>query len=181
MAEETNLVLLCFDTMAGSCFWAAFFLSCDKFHQFLLDFFFNFWEEEHSWLLLGGDFFSHITVSNNSLFSDLAQTAPMTGRALSPQHDSQSPGHPAKADLSFMGVLGLVLKWRLLKGSRKEKERNQFPGKAEAWCWRRKRYWLPKWNGSEEREKQPAPKRGCDQLMKEEQLGVQENRSQVER
>lgn len=70
-------------------------------------------------------------VSKNSLFSDLAQTAPMTGRALSSQHDSQPPGHTAKADLSFMVVLGLVLKWRLLKGQRKEKERNQLPGKAE--------------------------------------------------
>lgn len=113
MAEETNLVLPCFDKMAGSCFWAAFFLPCDKSHQFLLVIF-NFWEEEHSlFFLLGGDFYSHSTISKNSLFSDLAQTAPMTGRGLSPQHDSQPPGHPAKADLSFMSVLGLVLKWRL--------------------------------------------------------------------
>lgn len=131
-------------------------------------FFFNFWEEECSLFLLGGGFYSHSTVSKNSLFSDLAQTVPMTGRALSPQHYSQSPGHPAKADLSFMGVLGLVLKERLLKGHRKEKERNQFPGKAEAWCWRRKTYWLPKWNGPE-----PEGKAGCSKkrmwpLLKEE-------------
>lgn len=126
-----------------------FFLPCDKSHQFWLVIF-NFWEEECSlFFLLGGDFYSHSTVSKNSLFSDLAQTAPMTGRGLSPQHDSQPPGHPAKADLSFMGVLGWVLKWRLLKSSRKEKERSQFPGKAEALCWMKKRYWLPKWNGLE--------------------------------
>lgn len=40
MAEETNLVLPCFDTMVGSCFWAAFFLPCDKSHQFFMLVFF---------------------------------------------------------------------------------------------------------------------------------------------
>lgn len=132
-------------------------------------FFFNFWEEECSLFFLGGDFYSHSTVSKNSLLSDLAQTAPMTGRALSPKHDSQPPGHPAKADLSFMGVLGLVLKWRLLKGPRKERERGtSFLGKLRLNAGGEKDTSCPNGMGLSQREKQSAAQRGCDQLVKEE-------------
>lgn len=107
IGEETNLALLCSDSTAGSCFSVALFLPCNKSAQILLVF--NFWVKKKktgSLFLLGGDFHFLSTVSKNFLFSGIAWAAPVTGRALSPRHDSQPPGHPAKADLSFMGVLG---------------------------------------------------------------------------
>lgn len=62
-------------------------------------------------------------------------------------------GMPSQGSFVFHGCSGLgclsMLEQRWLKGQRKEKERNEDPGKAEARCWRRKGYWLPKWIGAE--------------------------------
>lgn len=164
MADETNLVLPCFDTMAGFCFWAVFFLPCDKFHQFLLVFLISgknnavcsCWVETS--ILIAQFPRIHFSLILLKLFQWLGGHCP-----LSMTHSLQDT-QPRQICLSWVFWAWC---WRR-DSQRPQKGKREFPGKAEAWCWRRKTYWLPKWNRPEPEGKAACSKKRMWPLLKEE-------------
>lgn len=143
-----------------------FFLPCNKFPQFLLGFLIS--GKKNAVCSCWVETSILTAVSKNSLFSDLAQTIPMTGRALSPQHDSQlQDTQPRQICLSWVFW---VWCWSrdCSKATERKKRGTNFLGKLRLDAGGEKTYRLPKWNGPEPEGKAACSKKRMWPLLKEE-------------